>query len=150
MIIVHLLEKRPLQISANVLRVHEIAVATAIAGPLIVLSALGLAEICDGRELGHYDLASIVPAEESLHGRHRLILALILDIDIANHVLADVISDHHLLQFTKLGKLGEYLFIKVFKVVDGLHETLLRHIQTIGKSNSRRWIIIEVRENHGL
>ena len=103
MIIVHLLEESPLQISANVLRVHEIAVATAITGAFIVLSTLGFSEICDWRELSHNDLASIISSEQSLHGCHCLILALILDIDIANHMLSDVVSNHHLLQLTKLG-----------------------------------------------
>jgi hypothetical protein len=150
MIIVHLLEERPLQISAHVLRVHEIAVAAAIACALIVLSALGLTEICDGRELSHDDLASVVPAEEPLHGCHRLVLALILDIDVADHVLADVVRDHHLLELPELGKLGEHFFIKVLEMVDRLDQTLLRHIQTIGKGDRRRGVIVEMRENHGL
>ena len=79
-----------------------------------------------------------------------MILGLIFDIDVSNHVFSDVISDDDFFEFAELCKLSENFLIKVFKVVYGLNQTLLWHIQPIRKGYGCRWVIIEVRKHHGL
>lgn len=132
------------------LRVHEVAVSPSVACALVVLTALRLPEICDRRVLSDDDLASVVPTIEPAHGRLSLIFSLVLNVNIANHVLADVISYHYLVELPEASKLHEYLFIEVFEVVHSLNQVLLRHIKPICEGHSCWRIVVEMRQNHCL
>jgi hypothetical protein len=145
-----LLEELALKILADVLRVHEVTVATSVALALIVLTALCLPEVGDGRVLCNDDFSSVVTTMETPHGGLGLLLRLVLDIDIANHVLADVVSDHDLVELTVLCQFAKDLFIEVFKVVDCLDQVLLGDVESVSKGHRRWRIIVQVGQHHRL
>ena len=79
-IIVHGLEQLFLEVACHMLRVHEVAIATAITSPLIVLSAFGFTEISHRRKLSNDYFSRIVSAIKTLHGCLGLVLLLIFHI----------------------------------------------------------------------
>lgn len=128
MLIIHLLEELTLQVSIDMLRVHEVAITTSIAGSLVVLPALGLSEISHWRELSHDNFASIVSSMKALHGCSCLIFCHIFHIDVSNHMLIYVVCNDDLFEFTELGKLQKDFLIEIFKMADCLNEILLRNV----------------------
>ena len=83
-----------MELLADVFGVDEVAEASSVALALVVLPALGLPEVGDGAVFNHYLLLIV---ELALH-RHEALLSLLLgrefNVDVAQHVLANVVSDH--------------------------------------------------------
>ena len=98
------------------LGMHEVAVTTSVALTFTVLTALSFSEVSNRRKLCTDYAFRIVPSVKALHGSPCLLLVLEFDINISNHVIADVISDNDLVDLTELTELHENFFIKVFEV----------------------------------
>jgi len=103
------------------LGMHEVAVTTSVALAFTVLTALSFSKVGNWGKLCTDNALGIVPSVEALHGGSCLLLVLELDIDVSDHVIADVISDNDLIDLTELAELHENLFIEVFEVSDGLN-----------------------------
>lgn len=96
---------------------HKIAVATSVAVVLFELATRGLTEVGDGGEVGD-DRAGVVEAAlESLQSGSGLVLLLELDVDIADHVVGEVITDVEALDLTEFAQLFEDVLVKVLKVL---------------------------------
>ena len=92
---------------------HEIAVASPGACILLILTACGLTEISDRRELNHDGPPSI---ETALQACQRLCCALLIskfDIHAPNHMIGQVVTDIEVLDFAMLAKLLENVLIEV-------------------------------------
>lgn len=85
------------------LGMHEVAVATSITCAFVILAAFSLSEVSDWRILGQDNFASIIPAIEPSHSCQSLILSLILDVYISDHMLSDVVSDDNFVELTIFG-----------------------------------------------
>lgn len=121
MLIVHLLLESAAQLEADVLGVYEVAIATALTLAVGVLPTFGFPEVGDGAVL-HLDRCLIVILAR--HGPQRrlcLLLRCILNIQIANHVLAYVVRHYHVEYFAELAELGEDLFEEILKMMSCLH-----------------------------
>jgi hypothetical protein len=79
-----------------------------------------------------------------------LILSLVLDVDIAYHVVSNVISDHYFIDLSVLGQLCEYLLIEILEVVNSFDQGLLRNIQSVSKCDCSRWVVIQMLECNSL
>ena len=70
---------------------------------LFVLSALSFFEIGNRGEFCYYDSPCVKALVESLHCSVALFLSLIFDVDIADHMVSNVIRNHDLIDFSELG-----------------------------------------------
>jgi hypothetical protein len=119
-------EEFPPQLPPNQLHVHEIAVPTSVAVVLFELPARSLAEIGDRREIGYNRPARVEPALQSLQGGGGLVLLLELDVDVADHVVGEIVADVEALHLAELVKLLEDVLVEGLEVlldlarVDGL------------------------------
>lgn len=129
---------------------HKVAVASPIARALIVLPTFSFPKISHWRILSDYNLSSVVPSEQPVHGTLTLFLALVLYINVTNHVLTNIISDCDLVEFSVLGQLPEHLLIEILEMIDRLNQILLRHVESICECHCGWRIVIQMREDHGL
>lgn len=114
------------------------------------LPALGFSEISNRDEFGANYSASV---GEALHGVHRCLCRLFLRKfypEVSNHVVSDIVSNDHVLDFSILGKLHKDLLVEVFEVVYRLNQGFFRHIHTVCFGDCSRWIFVQMLENHGL
>jgi hypothetical protein len=118
--IIHLLEELAFKLTADVLRMHEIAITSSIACSFVVLTAFGFPEISHGRIFRDDDFACIVPAVESTHSGLCLIFSDILNVNIADHMFSNIVSDDNFFKLAEFSKLHENLLIKVLKMIDCL------------------------------
>ncbi len=79
-------EEPPFQLGVNLLEVHEVALAAAVALVGIVLAATGLPEVCHWRELGHEQATAVEAAGECLHRLLCVVFVLELDVHVSNQV----------------------------------------------------------------
>ena len=94
-LLVHPVVEVSSHVAAEVLGVHEVAEATAVAVAFLVLAALGFAEVGNGRVLCLDQLVGVVSAVESAHGTLCLLFILEFDIHIAYHVVSYVVCYDH-------------------------------------------------------
>lgn len=69
---------------------------------LIILSALAFSKVSHRRILSHYDSPSIESAIKSVEGCLGLFLSDKLGINVAYHMITDVIGDNEVLNLSKL------------------------------------------------
>lgn len=156
---------------------HEVTVTSSGTGVLFVLSAGCFAEVCHRAELNLDGSATIEATLQSLESCCSPLFIRKLDIDTANHVICQVVTDVQVLDLTKLCKLLKDIFIEVLscsKVMDrciGLIELLMqdeamfnmhlkvlltlasvnRHWQAIRARRSiQSWVLIHVLEQQRL
>lgn len=94
---------------------HEVAVTSPCTSVLLILTACGLAEISDRRELDHDGPPGI---EATLQAGERLGSTLLipeLDIHTANHVICQIVADVQVLNLAMLGQLLKNIFVKVLE-----------------------------------
>jgi len=84
------------------IRVLKVAEATAFARSLFILSALCFSEVGDGRIFCHDHPAAVVAPIHTLHCCFSLLLVLILNVNVSDHVVADVVGHHQLVDLSKL------------------------------------------------
>lgn len=107
----------PPQIPPDQFDVHEIAVSASVAVVLLELAAGGLAEVGDRGEIG-YDRATVVePPLESLQGGGGVVLLLELDVDVADHVVREVVANVEALDLAELAELLEDVLVEVLEVL---------------------------------
>jgi len=96
--------------------VHKVAVASSVAGALLVLAASGLPEVCDGRELGN-DGAAVV--EAALEGLQRLGCRLLLaefDVHVAHHMVRQIVAHVHILQLAELRQFLKHVLVEILGI----------------------------------
>lgn len=110
-------EELPPQLSSNQLHVHEIAVSTSVAAVLLELAARGLAEVGDRREISYDGTAVVETALERLQSRGSVVLLLELDVDVADHVVGQVVADVEALDLAELAELLKDILVEVLEVL---------------------------------
>jgi hypothetical protein len=50
-------------------------------------------------------------------------------------MVANIVTDHQVLDLTILGKLHEHLLVEILKVLNGGHSVFLGYVSAIGESN---------------
>lgn len=107
----------PPELPPNHLDVHEVAISSAVAIVFLKLAAGCLAEIGDGGKVGDYGTAGVEAAMEGLEGGGSMVLLLELDIDVANHMVGEVVADVEALDLAELAKLLEDVLVEVLEMV---------------------------------
>lgn len=96
----------PIQLSpqfpTDQLDVHEITVSASVAVVFLELAARGFPEIRHRREVGDNWAAIVEAALQGLQGGGGLILLLELDVDVADHVIGEVVADVEALDLAEL------------------------------------------------
>lgn len=110
-------EELPPQLPPDQLHVHEIAVTASVAAVLLELAACGLAEVGDRREIGDDGAAVVEPALERLQGGGGVVLLLELDVDVANHVVGEIVADVEALDLAELAELLKDILVEVLEVL---------------------------------
>ena len=123
---------------------QKIAVASAITVPLLVLAALGLPEVSDWDELGRDFAVFIKKALHLIHACLGLVFVRELDPHVADHVITDVVSNDEVLDLTILCELHENFLIEILKVVNGVNQFLIRHVNPICFDHCSVWILVQV------
>lgn len=131
---------------------HEVAERALVASSQLVLPAAGFAEVRHGREL-RVDGLAVEPSVDVQIGdglvRARLVHEL--DVDVADHVLANVVAHVHLLDLSVLAvQLGEDLLEEGIKVLLLLRVLLARAIKRVRHSGVDDGVTVEVLEQHRL
>merc|ERR1719409_1118150 len=108
--------------------VHEVAVAAPRAHGLVVLAAARLAEVRHGRELADERPARVEAAEERLERRVRVLLVGELAVDVADHVVAQVLADVELLDLAVAGELVVDLLVELVELLLDLLRVELRRV----------------------
>ena len=129
---------------------HKIAEATSLASALFVLAALRFAEVCNWRVLSHDHSVAVVAAVHAFHRSLSLGLILILEVDIADHVVANIVRNHHFINLAKLGHLHEHFLIESLKVLDRFDQILFWHVTSVRKSDRCVRILVHVLETESL
>jgi len=102
--------------AGGLLDVHEVAVTTAVTLSFVVLSAPSFAEIRHRRELHVQLSARVVAAGQGLLAFSCVLLIFELDVDIAHHVVAQVLAHVALFNLAMLGELLVDLLVEFVKV----------------------------------
>mmetsp|Transcript_56253 Transcript_56253/g.105463 ORF Transcript_56253/g.105463 Transcript_56253/m.105463 type:complete len:301 (+) Transcript_56253:41-943(+) len=149
-VIVHLSHDSALDGSGNVLDVHEIAVGSSIASGLVKRSAARLSEIGDRGVLGLNQLAAVETACQLHEGSLSILFVVVLHIDIADHVVAQIIHHDQVLNLAVVCQLQEHLH------VEGLQVRLRPVIHVVipglivGQGQALRSVGIHMGEQQGL
>lgn len=96
---------------------HEITVSPTIASVLFVLSACSFTKICHWREIHNDWTTSIVSSRQVAKGIGSLLLFPVLNINIAHHVVSQVVTDIKRLNFSIFAEFLKQIFIEVLKVL---------------------------------
>lgn len=105
---------------------HEIAVTPTVTIILLKLPARGFTEISHRRKISNNGATRVESTLKSLQGGGRLVFLLELHIDVANHVVSEIIADVEALDLPEFAKFFEDVFVEVLEVlldlagVDGL------------------------------
>lgn len=105
------------QLLGGLAHMHEVAVRAAGAGAFIELAAARLPEVRHRRVLDSQLSACIVPAVES---QERLLGVLLIaepHVDIAHHVIPEVLAHLHVIHFAKLLKFLKDLLVELVEVL---------------------------------
>jgi hypothetical protein len=107
----------PPEIPANLLHMHEIAVATTVAAVLLKLPTGCFTEVGHRRILNNYRAARVKAPLKSIVCCSCLFFLPELDIDIPNHVVSKVITNIQILNLAKLAQLLINVLIEVLKML---------------------------------
>ena len=108
MLKVHLLEEFFLETFGEGFNVHVVAVTSALAAPIDVLLALCVEEVSHWRKDSAYFFAlekSAIDVVESVLG---ILLIAVFNIYVSHDMVAQVVNDNHILDFSVLTHLFEY------------------------------------------
>lgn len=134
------------ELFGHVLWVDEVAVASSFTFALTVLSALCFSEVTDGTVLNSNLVVIIILSILVLVARFCLLFVAELNIDVSDHVLADVVDHHHINDLTVSAELDEDLFVEFFKMLCCLEEFFLTNLEAICKRNSCHRVAVQVEE----
>lgn len=131
-------------------RVHEVAEATTVAVAFLVLATFGFTEVSNGGVLGLNEFITVVSAIEGIHGALSLLLVPKFNVDVAYHMVTDIVSNHHLIDITKICQLHKDFLVEGLKVVYCFSQFVLLYLSSISKGYCSLRVGIHVLENHGL
>ena len=112
---VHLLEEFFLETFGEGFNVHVVAVTSALAAPIDVLLALCVEEVSHWRKDSAYFFAlekSAIDVVESVLG---ILLIAVFNIYVSHDMVAQVVNDNHILDFTVLAHLFEDFLIELLE-----------------------------------
>jgi hypothetical protein len=101
--------------------VKKVAKATPAAGLFVKIPAPRLSKICHGTKF-HLHLASFV--ESTVHGLQGVAGIFFVEefaINVANHVITEVVADMQFVDSTECGEFQKHILVKTEKVFKGLH-----------------------------
>lgn len=125
-------------------QMHEVAVATAGAGVLLVLPAGGFTEVGDRGELAIDGPPGVKAALQAGHSPGCCIFVPELGIDRADHMVGQVVTDVQILDLAMLGKLFEDILIELFEMLLALAR-INGHGQAVGPGRGvERGILVHV------
>lgn len=104
------------------LQVQKVAVATPVTRALFEEAATRLIEIRHRRILYMDCLTCVETAIETFEGFLRIRLAVILYIDVSDHVITYVIADMKFSELSKFCELDENLLIEVLKMTNRFNQ----------------------------
>lgn len=110
-------EEPPAEVPSDELDVHEVAISAAVAAVLLKLPTRGLAEVGDRGEVGDDGAGVVEPSVERLEGLGGLVLLAELDVDIADHVVGEIVADIEALDLAELCELREDVLVEVLEVL---------------------------------
>lgn len=110
-------EEPPTEVSSDELDVHEVAIPAAVTAVLLKLPTRGLAEVGDGREISDDGAGVVEPSVERVKGLGGLVLLAELDVDVADHVVGEIVADIEALDLTELCELREDVLVEVLEVL---------------------------------
>ena len=128
----------------------EIAVATSFTRAFVVLTAFGFSEVCDWTIFYVHLFHIIIPPILIFKALLGLFLIRKLNKNVANHMVANVVSNEHLDDLTVLAKLGVYLRVELFSMSSCCKKLLLWNTKTSSEGNGGAWILVELEEKQGL
>ena len=129
---------------------HKVAESTTLAGTFLVLAALGFPKISDWRVLSHDHPVAVVAPVHTLHAGLCLGLVLVFEVDVADHMVTDVVRNDHLFDLAELGHLHEHLLVVALEVLNRINQVLLRHVATVSEGDRRVRILVHVLEAKSL
>lgn len=109
-------EQLPPQVLPNHLNMHKIAISTSITIILLVLAARGLAEICHRRKICDYGSTRVESPLQRLKCGSSLVLLPKLNVNIADHVVGEIITDVEALDLTELSEFLVNVFVEILEV----------------------------------
>ena len=95
---------------------HEVAVPTTVATVFLILPASRFSKISDRREVGNNRSTRVESSLKCTQSCFSLLFLLEVDIDIAHHVISQIVTDIEAFNLPKLGELLEYVLIEIFKM----------------------------------
>lgn len=104
------------QLSVNLLQMHEVTITTTIASVLFILPAGGFTKICDWREIDNDGTARIESPSQITESISSLLFFPILNIDIAHHVVSQVVTYIQRLNFSIFAELLKQIFVEILKM----------------------------------
>lgn len=107
----------PPQLPADHLYMHEVTVSPSVAAILLILAACRLAEICHWREISYDRTARVKSTLQRLQGSCGVVFLLELNINVANHVVGEVVTNVQALDLTELAQLFEDVLVEILKVL---------------------------------
>ena len=116
----------------------------------MILAALCLTEISDGTVLNNYLIHVVKLAIESLVASLSLFLWSKLDIDIAHHVLSDVVRDYKVKDLPVVTEFSEDLLVKAFEMQSCLNQFLGWYLEAIGKGDGRSMVLVKLKKQKSL
>lgn len=117
---VHLVLECLLELLGDVLGMDEVAVPASLALALVVLPALGLSEVSYGTVLDSYLAVVIIFSIFGAVAGFGLLLGGVLDVDVPQHVLADVVRHHDVQNLSEPAEFDEDFLVEIFEVASGL------------------------------
>ena len=96
---------------------HEVTIPAAVATILLELPTRGLTEVGDGGEIGNNGTRVVESPMECVEGFCSLVLLAELNIDVADHVVGEVVADVEALDVAEFGEFGEDVLVEVLEVL---------------------------------
>lgn len=101
------------QVLADWPQVHKVAVSTAPTCVFFILPARGLSKVCYWGKLNHDGASCIKAAVEALVGTRSSILIAEFDVDVAHHVVGQVVADVEVFNLTILVKFLKHILVEI-------------------------------------
>lgn len=132
------------------LQMHEVTEAATCAFSHLILSAAGLPEVCDGRQLGVNGPGIEPPIVQVFHALLSIFFSTELDIDVAHQMVTQVIAHVHLLDFPVLVfQLCKHLLEELIIMLLHLHITQ-GNVRAISSLCAVLWVQVQVGDTHCL
>lgn len=106
--------------AADVAEVDEVTVPTSLARAFVELATTCVREISDGAVFGRHDTPGVVASGHGLQTSLGLLFLVILDVDVAEHVITQILYCVQLLNLTKLLELFQQFLKELLEMFLGV------------------------------